>query len=76
MQMPTEATVILNSFTHTLNRSVFDVSDVGLDEVLFSEGFVEQILDGSVHVTVVVRSNDFLCNLREKRSGNTIKSQI
>ena len=48
-----------------LNLSVFDVSDMGLDEVLFSAGFMEQVLDGSVHVAAVIRSNDFLCKLVE-----------
>ncbi len=49
-----------------LSLSVFDVGDVGLDEVLFSEGFVEQILDGSIHVTVVIWPDYFLCKLTEK----------
>ncbi len=49
-----------------LNLAGSNVTDVGLDEVLFYEGFVEEVLDGSVHVAVVVRSHDFFCKLGEK----------
>ena len=49
---------------------------MGLDEVLFGEGFVEQVLDGNVHVATVVRFDDFFCKLGEQRSWNAMKRQV
>ena len=36
------------------------------DKVLFLEGFVDEVLDGSVQVSVVVGINDFFFELRHQ----------
>ena len=46
---------------------VSDVCYVGEDKVLFLEGFADEVLDGSVQVSVVVGINDFFFELRHQR---------
>ena len=60
-------TIRKNSFTHV--RSLLSVSDVcyvGEYEVLFLEGFVDEVLDGSVQVSIVVGIHDFFFELRHQ----------
>jgi hypothetical protein len=52
------------------------VGDVGVDEVLFSYGFVEQILKGSVEVALVVWSHYFFCELSEQGGWKVMKCQV
>jgi hypothetical protein len=57
-----------NSLTHV--RSLLSVSDVCYvreDKVLFLDGFVDEVLDGSVQVSFVVGINDFFFELRHQR---------
>jgi hypothetical protein len=42
------------SFAHPLCLRIPDVGDAGVDEVLFGYGFVDEVLNGSVQVAIVV----------------------
>jgi len=53
-----------------------DVGDVGEDNVLFCEGFVDEVLEGSIHVAFIVGSDDFLRKLTEQRGWKTVKRQV
>lgn len=53
-----------------------DVGDVGKDEVLFRERFVDEVLEGSIHVAFIVGSDDFLSKLAEQRGWKTVKRQV
>jgi len=50
-----------------------DVGDVGEYEVLFCYCFVEQVLDGSVQVAVIVWSHNFFCEFGCERDWNIVK---
>ncbi|MCJ7763434.1 hypothetical protein MUP38_08285 [Candidatus Bathyarchaeota archaeon] len=50
--------------------------DVGEDEVLFRESFMEQVLNCGVHVSCIIGSYDFLGKLRQQRGWNIMKSQV
>jgi hypothetical protein len=65
-----------NGLAQLLSLCASDVGDVGVDEVLFGEGFVEQVLDCSVQVAVVVGSHDFLCELGKQGGWNLVESQV
>jgi hypothetical protein len=47
-----------------------NMGDVGEYEVLFSDGFVKQVLNCSVHVALVAGSRDFLGKLGKQRKRN------
>ena len=49
---------------------------MGKDEVLFCEGFVEQVLDSGVQVAFLVGVDNFLREPGQQRSGNVVKRQI
>jgi len=42
---------------------ISNVGDMRKDEVLLSQGFVEEVLDGSVYVACIVGSHDLLGKL-------------
>ena len=65
---------IMLSSIRFLNLATSKVGYMGLDEVLFGDGLVEKILDGSIQVADIVGFHDFFRKLGEKRSGNTMKS--
>ena len=57
-----------NSFAHTLSLHASDVDDMRVYKVLFCEGFVEQVLDGSVQVASVVWSALYFLRIRLART--------
>ena len=52
------------------------MGDVGVYEVLFGYGFVEQIFDCSIQVAIVVGSYDFLGELGEQGGWEVMESQV
>jgi hypothetical protein len=50
-------------FAQRLSLCVSDVGDVGVDEVLFGYGFVDEVLDGRVQVAAIVGAYDFFCKI-------------
>ena len=55
---------------------ISNVGDMRKDEVLLSQGFVEEVLDGSVYVASEVWPYDFLGKLSKQRGWDAVKRQI
>jgi hypothetical protein len=65
-----------NGLAHPLNLRGSNVCNVGVDEILFGEGFMEQVLDCCVQVALVVGSNDFFGELGEQEGWEVVKCQV